>query len=189
MAPEPISTPYFINPSYHFVCLYMYFSLIARQRLGKRSYRGNEYTRNDRRIVGPVILYAVRVLLKGSRRLIIPRIYCCIIYYVNKFIGDKNAKKWCASNCRAYERLRCRHFILLLYTYIRRFSLAAHVYHLRFSELQQISPLFSFFFGRLRCDVPFNKYNYNVNRKRVEKNEAHVFGNLRCPVFLRFGFH
>jgi hypothetical protein len=35
MVPEPISTPYFINPSYHSVCLYMYPPLVARQWLGK----------------------------------------------------------------------------------------------------------------------------------------------------------
>jgi hypothetical protein len=35
MAPVPISTAYFINPSHQFVCLYVYPTLIARQRLGK----------------------------------------------------------------------------------------------------------------------------------------------------------
>jgi hypothetical protein len=32
---EPISAAYFINSCYQFVCLYVYASIIARQRLGK----------------------------------------------------------------------------------------------------------------------------------------------------------
>jgi hypothetical protein len=37
MAPEPISTAYFINPSHHqSICLYVYSPIVARQRLGKR---------------------------------------------------------------------------------------------------------------------------------------------------------
>jgi hypothetical protein len=35
MAPEPISTAYFINPSHQSVCLYVYPLIVARQRLGK----------------------------------------------------------------------------------------------------------------------------------------------------------
>jgi hypothetical protein len=35
MAPEPISTVYFINPSHQSVCLYVYPSIFARQRLGE----------------------------------------------------------------------------------------------------------------------------------------------------------
>jgi hypothetical protein len=35
LAPEPISKAYFINPSHHFMCLYLYPSIVARQRLGK----------------------------------------------------------------------------------------------------------------------------------------------------------
>jgi hypothetical protein len=35
MAPEPISTAYFINPSHQSVCLYVYSPIVARQRLGK----------------------------------------------------------------------------------------------------------------------------------------------------------
>jgi hypothetical protein len=34
MAPEPISTAYFINPTYQFVCLYVYPLLAVRQLLG-----------------------------------------------------------------------------------------------------------------------------------------------------------
>jgi hypothetical protein len=35
MAPEPISTAYFVNTSRLSVCLYVYPSFVARQRLGK----------------------------------------------------------------------------------------------------------------------------------------------------------
>jgi hypothetical protein len=35
MAPEPISTVYFINPSHQSVCLYVYPLLVARYRLRK----------------------------------------------------------------------------------------------------------------------------------------------------------
>jgi hypothetical protein len=35
MAPEPISTTHFINPSHQSVCIYVYPPIVARQRLGK----------------------------------------------------------------------------------------------------------------------------------------------------------
>jgi hypothetical protein len=35
MAPEPLSTTYFINPSHQSVCLYVYSFIFRRQRLGK----------------------------------------------------------------------------------------------------------------------------------------------------------
>jgi hypothetical protein len=44
--------------------------------LGKgsvKSYRGNEYKSNNRSIVGGVVFYAVRVVSKESRRLVLPR--------------------------------------------------------------------------------------------------------------------
>jgi hypothetical protein len=34
--PEPISTSYFINPSHHSVCLYVYLPIVTTQRLGKQ---------------------------------------------------------------------------------------------------------------------------------------------------------
>jgi hypothetical protein len=37
MAPESISTAYFINPSHQSVCLYVYLLIVARQRLGKHA--------------------------------------------------------------------------------------------------------------------------------------------------------
>jgi hypothetical protein len=33
---ELISAAYFINPSHRSVCLYVYFSVVVRQRLGKK---------------------------------------------------------------------------------------------------------------------------------------------------------
>jgi hypothetical protein len=61
MTPEPISTAYFINPSHQSVCLYMYpLSLLGNGSV--KRYRENEYTRNKRRIVGGVVLYAICVL-------------------------------------------------------------------------------------------------------------------------------
>jgi hypothetical protein len=35
MASEPIATAHFINPSQQSVCLYLYSTIVARQRLGK----------------------------------------------------------------------------------------------------------------------------------------------------------
>jgi hypothetical protein len=35
MAPAPISTAYYINPSHQSVCLYVYPPIVARQQLGK----------------------------------------------------------------------------------------------------------------------------------------------------------
>jgi hypothetical protein len=35
MAPEPILAAYFVYPSHHSVCLYVYPSVVTRQQLGK----------------------------------------------------------------------------------------------------------------------------------------------------------
>jgi hypothetical protein len=70
MAPELISTPYFINPSYQSVCLHVVPIIVARHRLGKKKnafvatqrLRKNvtaaTNTRNNR-IIGRVVFYAV----------------------------------------------------------------------------------------------------------------------------------
>jgi hypothetical protein len=76
MAPEPISAAYFINPSHQFICLYVCPPIAARQRIEKKRYRGNEYTRGNRRIVGRVVFYAIRVVSKESRRFVLPRTSC-----------------------------------------------------------------------------------------------------------------
>jgi hypothetical protein len=46
------------------------FPSVAKQQLD------NEYTRNNRIIVGPVVFYAVRVVSKESKRLVLPRTCC-----------------------------------------------------------------------------------------------------------------
>jgi hypothetical protein len=51
MAPEPISTAHFINSSHPSLCLYVYPTIVARQRFGRKHYRGNEYRRSNRRIL------------------------------------------------------------------------------------------------------------------------------------------
>jgi hypothetical protein len=60
MVPEPISTAYSINPSNQSVCLYVYPRLLM---LGNGSL--HMFPR-QRRIVGHVVLYAVRVVSKES---------------------------------------------------------------------------------------------------------------------------
>jgi hypothetical protein len=58
MAPEPISTAHFLNPSHQSVCLYVYPLSAARQRLSKDVTQGNEYKRNycwrGRFLCGPI---------------------------------------------------------------------------------------------------------------------------------------
>lgn len=46
------------------MCLYVYPPINAGQRLGKESYRSNEYTSNYRRTFGRVDFYAVCVISK-----------------------------------------------------------------------------------------------------------------------------
>jgi hypothetical protein len=50
--------------------------IVARQRLSKKSYRGNIYTRDNGRIVGRVTFYAVRVISKEIRWLFLLRTSC-----------------------------------------------------------------------------------------------------------------
>jgi hypothetical protein len=106
IAPEPISTTYFINLSHQFVCLYVYPPpFIAKQRLGKHVPAPTN-TRNNRRIfgcvclclplsllghnsiktfprhrkiVGGVVFYAIHVW-NESRRLVLPRTSILITY-------------------------------------------------------------------------------------------------------------
>jgi hypothetical protein len=78
MAPKPISTAYFINPSHQSMCLYVYPSMIVRQRLGK-NFTAATNARNNSIIVGRVVLYAVRVVSKESRWLFLPRTSCFFI--------------------------------------------------------------------------------------------------------------
>jgi hypothetical protein len=75
MAHDPISTAYFINPTRQSVCTCIP-PIVARQRLGKNVTARKKYTDNNRRIVGYVIFYAVRVVSEGSKRLVLPRTSC-----------------------------------------------------------------------------------------------------------------
>jgi hypothetical protein len=73
MAPEPIWTAYVINPSHQSVCLCMYPPIVSRQRVGRND---NEYTRNNRNIVGRVVFCAV--LVSKEIRLVLHRTsFCC----------------------------------------------------------------------------------------------------------------
>jgi hypothetical protein len=54
MTPEPISTAYFIDPSHQ--------SLIGNGLVN--NYRGNEYTCNNRKVVGCVVFYVIRAVLR-----------------------------------------------------------------------------------------------------------------------------
>jgi hypothetical protein len=83
VAPEPISTTYFVNPSHQSVCLYVYSSIVAGQRLGKTVTAATNI-HNNRRIVGRVGFNTVRVVSKESRRLVLPGISCFLTQ--NKFV-------------------------------------------------------------------------------------------------------
>jgi hypothetical protein len=52
-----------INPSQKSVCLYVY---VARQMLCKKCHCSNEYTCNNKRIVGRDVFYAARVISKEN---------------------------------------------------------------------------------------------------------------------------
>jgi hypothetical protein len=66
MAPEPISTAYFINPSHQSVCMCI-LPTVARQRLGRHVPMATN-TRNSRRIVGGFVFCTVLVVSKESLR-------------------------------------------------------------------------------------------------------------------------
>jgi hypothetical protein len=65
MAPEPISTAYFINPSNQSVRLFVYPPIVAKQQLGEHVPAATN-RRNSRTTVGPVIFCAVHVVSKES---------------------------------------------------------------------------------------------------------------------------
>jgi hypothetical protein len=66
----------------------VYPPLVTRQRLGKKCYRGNKYTRNNRRIVGRVVFFTIRVVSRKSMLLVLPRTSCLIWGYI--WLGLKN---------------------------------------------------------------------------------------------------
>jgi hypothetical protein len=63
MAHEHISTAYFINPSHQSVWLYVYPTIVAKQRLSKHV-PAVKNTDSSRRIVGRVVFYVVRFVSK-----------------------------------------------------------------------------------------------------------------------------
>jgi hypothetical protein len=69
MSHEPIS-----------LFLHVYPCIVARQRL-YRNFTAAKNTCDSRRIVGRFVFYAVRVVLKESTRLVLPRTFC----YLNAF--------------------------------------------------------------------------------------------------------
>jgi hypothetical protein len=86
MAPEPVSTVYFINPSHQSVCLYVYpsYRIVLKDSLLvcmciPLSLRGNGSVKTfprQRRIVGGADFYAVRVVSKEIRRSVLRRTSC-----------------------------------------------------------------------------------------------------------------
>jgi hypothetical protein len=60
------STAYVTITSHNSVCLYVYPSVVAKQRLSK-NFTTAMNTRNNK-IIGRVVFYAVRVVSKESRR-------------------------------------------------------------------------------------------------------------------------
>jgi hypothetical protein len=62
------------NPSVHAPTCHN-TSIVARQRLGKIVTAGKN-TRNNRRILGPIVFHTICVLSKETRRLFLPRTSC-----------------------------------------------------------------------------------------------------------------
>jgi hypothetical protein len=76
MALEPIPTAYFINHSHRSLCLHVYPPIIARQRLGINVTSGTNTYAKIQFIVGRLVFYAVRVALRESMQLYLPRTSC-----------------------------------------------------------------------------------------------------------------
>jgi hypothetical protein len=75
MAPEPILTKYLITGPHQFMCLYMYPSVVATQRLCKSVTAATNIR---------VVFYAIRFVSKESRLLVLPRTSC---YFLLIFLG------------------------------------------------------------------------------------------------------
>jgi hypothetical protein len=91
MAPEPISTTYFINLSRKSVCLYVYssfffFVVIARQQVEKHVPVVTN-KRNNRWTVGRIVIYQVRVLTKWDS----VKVCLCIPL---SLLGNNSVKKF-----------------------------------------------------------------------------------------------
>jgi hypothetical protein len=73
IAPEPISTVYFINLSHQSLCLYVYSLTVVRQRFGKNFIAATNTETTNKGIVGRVVFHAARIVSKKSRLLVLPR--------------------------------------------------------------------------------------------------------------------
>jgi hypothetical protein len=117
VAPEPIWTAYFINPSHQSVDLSVYPPIVARKRLEKTFPR-------QLRNAGCVVFSAVRVVSKESRGSVLPRTSCLIAIFL---IPSKRL---------ATSKLRSRFYCLtdlsvnseVLPYGLSRFSLVAHMH-------------------------------------------------------------
>jgi hypothetical protein len=86
MAPEPISTAYFINPCHQCVCVCLYVftpPIIARQRLRKNVFAATNTHIPNRWSVGRVVLHAVRIVSNESRRLVLPIASWCLWFILH----------------------------------------------------------------------------------------------------------
>jgi hypothetical protein len=66
MAPEPISVAYLINPSHQSVCLCVYCSISLLSNGSVNTFPAATKTRNNRKLIGRVVLCAVRVESKEN---------------------------------------------------------------------------------------------------------------------------
>jgi hypothetical protein len=67
---------YLINPSHQSVCLYVYPSIVARQRLS----RNVTAATNTHATIGELLDASVRVVSKESRRLVLPRTFVSYVH-------------------------------------------------------------------------------------------------------------
>jgi hypothetical protein len=95
MAHEPISMAYFMNHSHQSVCLYVYPLVVARQRFGK-NFSTATNIRNNRKIVGSVIFYAIRALPKES-------LWVCLCIPLS-LLGNNSVNMFLASTKRCWRR-------------------------------------------------------------------------------------
>jgi hypothetical protein len=102
MAPAPISMAYVVNPSHQSVCIPF---IIIRQRLCK-NVTAVTNTRNNRRIVWHSIFYAVPVVSKASRGLVLPRTSCTMIvlYLQTRFSPSCFSKQIVCTSTGCSER-------------------------------------------------------------------------------------
>jgi hypothetical protein len=79
MAPEPISTAYFMNPSHQSVCLHVYSPSLLGNGSVKTSPRQRIHATAEE-LLDAIVFYAVRVVSNECRRFVLPRTYCFSCY-------------------------------------------------------------------------------------------------------------